>query len=668
MRKHATSWFQAWASLLLFFAAGIATANETIQIKKETTTLHGSTLPVSVLRDSSGKITSQEAYDRFRAGDFVANQVNPNYGYTGDTVWLAFIIERDIEAPNEWMLTIEPSTLDFLQLFQFSEFGDPLGRKKITGDAIPVKHRDNKSNIPAFGLDLPSHKSIFLVRTQTTSQMTLMPTLTEAKTYRSNMSSYMLLMGLYYGFVIASLIISYFGWRIIRNKEYLFFIFYLFITACFWFTFDGFAGIYVLPDHPILANKLLGVLLCASYITSNILIAAILKIKKSRRIPNAILMAINLLAGFSAASIFTGHFSIFFPILLFSMFVVYAVLGSHAARQLISGEIDLKIFSAAYLIYGAGTMLTIAMNHGFIPANDITLHGSQVSYLAFVLVLHFSLHWKFKDYRLSIAKSSYELELLNKKMEVEKKSSEEQTQLLHMIDHEIRTPVSIINSSVQSLHMLDHIESSKTEREKRYKKIQRAINRLEMLMHVARNAPSKNQKSIGSQPIDPALIIGDVLNYFSPIRQRINFEQKETNIGRVAFDKNHLDFVISNLIDNANKYSPEGSVIEIRTERATHNGKKAISIVICNETRHPTESYCGKVFDKYARFDEQSGEPGLGMGLYLSREIIQSAGGSIEANCPADQTFCIRLMIPIAIESTSSIDNLVTDHTSSNLK
>lgn len=658
MKKQATNWAQAWLCLLLFLTTDIATANETIQIKKQTTELHGGALPVSILRDPTGKITSQEAHDRFRAGDFIANQINPNYGYTHDALWLAFIIDRDVEAPNEWMLTIEPSTLDFLQLFQFSDFGDPIGDKKITGDAIPVKQRNIESNLPTFSLDLPSHKSVFLIRAQTTGQMTLVPTLTTAKIYRSNLASNTLLTGLYYGFIVAALVISYFGWRIIRNREYFLFIFYLFATACFWFTFDGLTGIYVLPDHPILANQLLGFLLCVIYIISNIFIADILEIKKSHRISRTTLTAANLFAGLSAASIFTGHFSIFFPYLLFSIYLVYAVLGSHAARQLISGKTDIKIFSATYLIYGAGTVLTVAMNHGLIPANNFTLYGSKTSYLAFIFALHFGLHWKFKDYRLSIAKSSYKLDVLNKKMETEKKSNAEQTRLLHMIDHEIRTPVSIINSSVESLRLLDNIEPINTKRDRRYKKIQRAIKRLEMLMHIARKVDSTTSKTTASQPLDPILIIGDVVDYFSPIKQRINFEQKETNIGRVLFDKNHLDFVITNLIDNANKYSPKGSAIEIRTERSIYNGNKAISIIFCNETRHSTEPYCKKIFDKYSRFDEESGEPGLGMGLYLARGIMQSAGSSIEVHCPSERTFCIRLTIPIAIESTNAAASL----------
>lgn len=648
MKKQAIRWLQAWVGLLIFLAAGVATANETIQIKKQTTTLHGSALPVSVLRDPSGKITSQEAYDRFLAGDFIPNQINPNYGYTRDAVWLAFIIDRDIETPNEWMLTIQPSTLDFLQLFQFSESGDLIGRKKVAGDAIPVKHRDYESNLPNFSIGLPDHKSIILVRTQTTSQMTLVPKLTETKTYQSLESSYMLIMGLYYGILIAAIVISYVAWRIIRNKEYLLFIYHLILLACFWFTYDGLTGLYFLPDHPIPANQLLGIFLCAAYIISNIFIAEILEIGKNHPISRSVLIAINLLAAVSAASIFTGHFSIFFPSLLLSMIVAYAVLGSHAVRHLLHGQTDLKIFSASYLLYGLGNTLTIAMNHGLLPANSASLHASQISYLIFILALHFGLYWKFKDYRLSAAKAGFELDLLNKKIELDQKSNDEQKRLLHMIDHEIRTPVSIINTSVQSLIMLDRSNSIQSDRDQRYKKIQRAIKRLEMLMRISRINPSNNQTSYGSELIDPILIIDDVLDYFSPIRKRIYFEQKETNIGRVAFDKNHLNFVISNLIDNANKYSPVGSRIDIRTERATHGEKKAISITCCNETRYSAEPYCEKVFDKYARFDEQSGEPGLGMGLYLAREIMQSAGSSIEAECPSTHTFCIRLTIPIA--------------------
>ncbi len=641
-----------WVMLVVLFAANPVIADEIIHLKKQTTTIQNDSLVVSVLRDKTGKINAQNAYERYLAGDFLSNQVNPNYGYTQDAIWLALHLDRDIDAPSEWVLTIEPSTLDFLQLFQFTEPKGTFGSKKITGDAIPVKLRDYESHLPNFKIHLPENRSIILIRIQTTSQMTLVSKLTEAKTYKLRESSSMLLMGIYYGIQIAALIISYVAWRIVRNKEYLLFILHLFLLTLFWFTYDGFTGLYFLPDHPILANQLLGVFLCISYIISNIFIANILEVGKNHPISRAVLIAINLLIGVSAASIFTGHFLVFFPPLLTSMIVVYFVLGFHSLKHLVQEKVGLKIFAVSYLLYGAGNTYTIVMNLGFAPANDVSLHASQITYLIFILALHVGLHQKFKDYRLSAAKSELELDLLNKKLELDRQSNEEYKRLLHMIDHEIRTPVSIINSSVQSLIMLEESSQEKPERYKRYEKIHRSIKRLEMLMRISKTNASKSPEDDSLKIINPIHVVNEVIKYFSPINQNIHFQQIDKNIGLVEFDATHLDFVISNLIDNANKYSPAGSLIHIQATRTMLDEKDAIRLVFCNKTRHSTESYCNQIFEKYTRFDEQSGEPGLGMGLYLARDIMQSGGGSIAANCPSARSFCIEIIIPITHTET----------------
>jgi signal transduction histidine kinase len=61
-----------------------------------------------------------------------------------------------------------------------------------------------------------------------------------------------------------------------------------------------------------------------------------------------------------------------------------------------------------------------------------------------------------------------------------------------------------------------------------------------------------------------------------------------------------------------------------------------------------------RVFEKFSRFDEESGEPGLGMGLYLVKQLVEQGGGSVGAYCTDDERFCVEVRLPLLPDPGSS--------------
>jgi len=109
----------------------------------------------------------------------------------------------------------------------------------------------------------------------------------------------------------------------------------------------------------------------------------------------------------------------------------------------------------------------------------------------------------------------------------------------------------------------------------------------------------------------------------------------------VAAETSRLERVLVNFVQNAIKYSPPGSPILVRLEAL--DDRAVVSVTDRGPGLTPEErSY---VFDKYKRAASARKQEGLGLGLYISRKIIEAHGGEIGVDSAPGQgaTFFIRL-------------------------
>lgn len=112
--------------------------------------------------------------------------------------------------------------------------------------------------------------------------------------------------------------------------------------------------------------------------------------------------------------------------------------------------------------------------------------------------------------------------------------------------------------------------------------------------------------------------------------QRTTSHRFELNIQSappVFADRERIGQVISNLLSNAVKYSPEGTTITI----ASHPEHDRIKVSIKDEGYGIPESEFDKIFERFFRVAANNMDtfPGMGLGLYITAQIIQKHGGTI---------------------------------------
>jgi signal transduction histidine kinase len=116
-------------------------------------------------------------------------------------------------------------------------------------------------------------------------------------------------------------------------------------------------------------------------------------------------------------------------------------------------------------------------------------------------------------------------------------------------------------------------------------------------------------------------------------------------------DPLRLEQVLSNLVENAIKYSPTGGAIDIEVTVSTAD---TVCLAVTDHGIRIPPEHRPHIFDRFYQVNARSYVGGMGLGLYISRQIVELHGGTIEAEFPPDAgtRFVIRLPIDSSTHPT----------------
>jgi two-component system sensor histidine kinase KdpD len=129
--------------------------------------------------------------------------------------------------------------------------------------------------------------------------------------------------------------------------------------------------------------------------------------------------------------------------------------------------------------------------------------------------------------------------------------------------------------------------------------------------------------------------------------RKIKTELPDTPVS-IAADPHLIQIVMTQLLDNAVKYSPPDSPIEIEVEASP----TAATIAVRNEGVAIDDDERERIFDKFYRGRQSRRQiEGTGMGLAIARTIVESHGGAIEARNDAQGRIVFEFTLPLAPEA-----------------
>ncbi len=120
----------------------------------------------------------------------------------------------------------------------------------------------------------------------------------------------------------------------------------------------------------------------------------------------------------------------------------------------------------------------------------------------------------------------------------------------------------------------------------------------------------------------------------------------------ITADKERIEQVVTNIIGNAVKYTPEGGIIDVNAENSTitvdGNEEKAVKIKICDNGVGIPEADISRLFERFYRVDKArtSEMGGTGLGLSIAKEIVDAHRGLISIDSKENLGTAVTVVIP----------------------
>ena len=224
--------------------------------------------------------------------------------------------------------------------------------------------------------------------------------------------------------------------------------------------------------------------------------------------------------------------------------------------------------------------------------------------------------------------------------------------VLGNISHEFRTPLAAQLASIELLR--DGLEDMQPAAQRELiANLERGVLRLMRLIDNLLESVriEAGQLSIRQQTVELSEVVADAHDLIAPLllQRQLRLEVDGQGIAAlVRGDAQRLGQVFVNLLANAAKFSPEHSTIHIGGQRLGAQ----IEVWVEDEGQGVPAGSSGAIFERFQRGAETEPDaPGLGLGLWIVKSIVERHGGSIRVERTAAQRTRFTLVLPQEMES-----------------
>lgn len=206
-----------------------------------------------------------------------------------------------------------------------------------------------------------------------------------------------------------------------------------------------------------------------------------------------------------------------------------------------------------------------------------------------------------------------------------------QNEFISTVSHELRTPLTSIRGFSQTLlNSWDKIDEG--TKKKFVGIIEEQSNRLINLVENILTVSKINLDKPILKAVNVNVSIEKIVQLLKQKYQNHKFEVGlNKNLPEVRLDEDKFQQVMTNLLDNACKYSEEGKVVFIST---SFTDSDKVLIKVKDEGVGIKEEDKDKIFEKFIRLENHliSKTQGNGLGLYITKNLVESMNGKIGVN------------------------------------
>jgi two-component system sensor histidine kinase KdpD len=218
--------------------------------------------------------------------------------------------------------------------------------------------------------------------------------------------------------------------------------------------------------------------------------------------------------------------------------------------------------------------------------------------------------------------------------------------ILSALSHDLRTPLTALVGLADSLFLVKPalpapaLETAQAMHEQAARLAGLVGNLLDMARLNAGNVTLRREWQPLEEVIGASIkLLGNALAAH-PVRVAL-----PADLPLLEFDAVLIERVFCNLLENAAKYAPAGTDVEITASQLADH----IEIRVCDHGQGFPAGNLSALFEMFARGQSASGKPGTGLGLAICRAIVEAHGGEISAENRQDGGACVRFTLPKGI-------------------
>lgn len=243
-----------------------------------------------------------------------------------------------------------------------------------------------------------------------------------------------------------------------------------------------------------------------------------------------------------------------------------------------------------------------------------------------------------------VKRQALELAARRRAEEELQRATELEQQLVGIVGHDIRTPLSVILTSAKNQLASNRLEP---EQRKAFERVARGGERIQRIVDLLLDFT--RARLGGGIPVIPQA--GDL----NDLCHRVVDELNVARPGRIiqcdfardclhgTWDLERMAQVLSNLLDNALKYSPEGSPVRL----STWEKGEAVFLEVHNAGEPISPELLPHLFQPFRRGGTDAMvRESLGLGLYIAHSIVQAHGGSLSVRSSAEEGTAFRVCLP----------------------
>ena len=237
------------------------------------------------------------------------------------------------------------------------------------------------------------------------------------------------------------------------------------------------------------------------------------------------------------------------------------------------------------------------------------------------------------------------------------------------LTHEIRTPLNLVMAPLGTMRESEQNPSLKDTYNLMYRnclRINRIVNQVMDLRKI-----DAGQMQLHFRQTDIIFFIRDIMQSFQKLAEskRIDFSLVPAREEELLWiDQGNFDKIIYNILSNAFKHTPEGGSIRVdvsaplpsRGELAA-DVKEYVQICIFNSGSRIEEAWISRIFDRFVQVDPYDANIGSGVGLNLTKMLVELHHGSIQARNETDGVV-FQVLVPVGKEHLTQEELSYTTH------